>query len=142
MSPPFIPKVRGWEDTRYFEDGDYPSDHDDETTDSDVDQAKDDKTPRKAKSKQPIEPSPNHPLAVDGNKDVEKSAVKKKHKEPRRPRDKCLRDKRLRKTVLEMRKRGAFLGYTYRRPKGVILAVTPERGRPWVSRGQLSELYG
>ncbi|KAL2785225.1 hypothetical protein BJX66DRAFT_329437 [Aspergillus keveii] len=142
MSPPFIPKVRGWEDTRYFEDGDYPSDHDDETTDSDVDQAKDDKTPRKAKSKQPIEPSPNHPLAVDGNKDVEKSAVKKKHKEPRRPRDKILRDKRLRKTVLEMRKRGAFLGYTYRRPKGVILAVTPERGRPWVSRGQLSEFHG
>ncbi|KAJ0419448.1 hypothetical protein BJY00DRAFT_302187 [Aspergillus carlsbadensis] len=142
MSPPFIPKVRGWEDTRYFEDGDYPSDHDDETTDSDVEQPRDDKVPRKAKSKQPIEPALTHPLAVDGNKDVEKPAVKKKHKEPRRPRDKILRDKRLRRTVLEMRKKGAFLGYTYRRPKGVILAVTPERGRPWVSGGQLSELYG
>ncbi|KAI9668729.1 MAG: hypothetical protein M1829_005269 [Trizodia sp. TS-e1964] len=36
--------------------------------------------------------------------------------EKKRPRDKILRDARVGKSVLEMRKRGAFLGYTYRRP--------------------------
>ncbi|KAL2854441.1 hypothetical protein BJY01DRAFT_243578 [Aspergillus pseudoustus] len=141
MSPPFIPKVRGWEDTRYFEDGDYPSDHDDETTDSDIDHAKDDKGPNAGDCKQDNEPASTHPLVIDGSKDPG-SPVAKKHKEQRRPRDKILRDKRLRKTVFEMRKKGAFLGYTYRRPKDVILALTPDRGRPFISRGQLSELCG
>ncbi|KAL2827187.1 kinase-like domain-containing protein [Aspergillus cavernicola] len=152
MSPPFIPKVKGWEDTRYFEDGEYPSDHDDDSTDSDVDQVKDNKAPHEAKQKPP---KPEPPLKVDlnsrliipareGHKEVENPPSKgeKKHKEPRRPRDKILRDRRFRKRVLEMRKKGAFLGYTYRRPKGVIMALTPERGRPFISRGQLSELYG
>ncbi|KAL4874778.1 hypothetical protein BJY04DRAFT_233310 [Aspergillus karnatakaensis] len=152
MSPPFIPKVRGWEDTRYFEDGEYPSDQDDEFTDSEADQAKDDRVPREVQEKlQKAELAArndlrgNSPVPVkESHKDVAKlpAKEKKKHKEPKRPRDKILRDRRLRKPVLEMRKRGAFLGYTYRRPKGVIMALTPERGRPFISRGQLSELYG
>lgn len=40
----------------------------------------------------------------------------KHHKEVKRARDKALRDPRVGKTVLEARKKGAFLGYTYRRP--------------------------
>ena len=36
-------------------------------------------------------------------------------KEKKRPRDKLLRDKGTAPTVLELRKKGAFLGYTYRR---------------------------
>ncbi|KAL3478128.1 hypothetical protein BJX99DRAFT_115123 [Aspergillus californicus] len=152
MSPPFVPKVRGWEDTRYFEDGEYPSDHDDESTDSEVDQAKDERWQPNGKQKPPkAEQVPkndlnprSHAPVKDGHRDVEAPPTKgkKKHKEPRRPRDKILRDKRLRKSVLDMRKKGAFLGYTYRRPKGVIMALTPERGRTFISRGQLSELYG
>ncbi|KAL4869519.1 hypothetical protein BDV12DRAFT_196359 [Aspergillus spectabilis] len=152
MSPPFIPKVRGWEDTRYFEDGEYPSDHDDESTDSEADQARDDRVRLEAKEKLPKPeqapnngPKPSSQVAgKDGHNDVVKPPIKekKKHKEPKRPRDKILRDRQLRKPVLEMRKRGAFLGYTYRRPKGAIMALTPDRGRPFISRGQLSELYG
>ncbi|RDW93768.1 serine/threonine-protein kinase [Aspergillus mulundensis] len=151
MSPPFVPKVRGWEDTRYFEDGEYPTDHDDESTDSEADQANEGVSPEgkgglhkhESPSKNDVRPSAHLP-GNDGAKDNAKPPAKgkKKHKEPRRPRDKILRDKRLRRTVLEMRKKGAFLGYTYRRPKGVIMALTPDRGRPFVSRGQLSELYG
>lgn len=38
-------------------------------------------------------------------------------KEVKRARDKLLRDPKLGKTVLETRKKAAFLGYTYRRPK-------------------------
>ncbi|KAL9115296.1 MAG: hypothetical protein Q9187_007327, partial [Circinaria calcarea] len=38
-------------------------------------------------------------------------------REKRRPRDRILRDKQVAKQVLELRKKGAFLGYTYQRPK-------------------------
>ncbi|KAF2147457.1 uncharacterized protein K452DRAFT_314603 [Aplosporella prunicola CBS 121167] len=40
-------------------------------------------------------------------------------KEKKRPRDKLLRDPAVAKTVLEARKKGAFVGYTYRRPKEI-----------------------
>ncbi|KAL4979784.1 hypothetical protein BDW66DRAFT_168251 [Aspergillus desertorum] len=149
MSPPFIPKVRGWEDTRYFEDGDYPTDHDDESTDSEADQAKDEAIPlgdkeglHKPGQRSKDDEKPSLP-GNDGTKDAAKPPTKKKkHKEPRRPRDKILRDKRFRKTVLEMRKKGAFLGYTYRRPKGVTMAITSERGRQFIPRSRLTDLYG
>ncbi|KAL4997924.1 hypothetical protein BDV10DRAFT_194750 [Aspergillus recurvatus] len=149
MSPPFIPKVRGWEDTRYFEDGDYPTDHDDESTDSEADQAKDEGIPlgdkeglHKPEQRPKDDEKPSSP-GNDGAKDAAKPPTKKKkHKEPRRPRDKILRDKRFRRTVLEMRKRGAFLGYTYRRPKGVTMAITSERGRQFIPRSRLTDLYG
>nr|POE51147.1 serine/threonine-protein kinase cbk1 [Quercus suber] len=41
-------------------------------------------------------------------------------KEKRRPRDKVLRDPNVAKTVLDLRKKRAFLGYTYRRPKEML----------------------
>ena len=39
-------------------------------------------------------------------------------KEKKRPRDKLLRDRDTAPKVLELRKQGAFLGYTYRRFRG------------------------
>ncbi|KAI9834935.1 MAG: hypothetical protein M1819_002658 [Sarea resinae] len=39
------------------------------------------------------------------------------HVEKKRPRDKILRDPHMGRTALELRKRGAFLGYGYRRPR-------------------------
>lgn len=45
------------------------------------------------------------------------AAMKKTGKEKKRPRDKMLRDPEVGRKVLELRKKGAFLGYTYRRPK-------------------------
>lgn len=42
-------------------------------------------------------------------------------KEKKRPRDKVLRDAALRKKVMEIRKKKAFFGYTYRRPKPLML---------------------
>jgi protein-serine/threonine kinase len=41
---------------------------------------------------------------------------KSHRKDKKRPRDKALRDPLVGRTVLEIRKRGAFIGYTYRRP--------------------------
>jgi hypothetical protein len=46
--------------------------------------------------------------------------VQKARKEPKRPRDKLLRDAKLRKEVLQLRKNGAFVGYTWRSPKGIV----------------------
>lgn len=43
--------------------------------------------------------------------------VKRRKKEKKRPRDKLLRDPQVGRTVLEIRKKGAFMGYTYRRPR-------------------------
>ena len=51
----------------------------------------------------------------------------KKVKEKKRPRDRLLRDKEVGRKVLELRKRGAFLGYTYQRP--CVAADEEERGR-------------
>lgn len=49
--------------------------------------------------------------------DTPLAACVRKPKEKKRARDKMLRDPDLGKKVLELRKKGAFLGYTYRRPK-------------------------
>ncbi|KAL9062258.1 MAG: hypothetical protein Q9157_009083, partial [Trypethelium eluteriae] len=53
--------------------------------------------------------------------DSEERERRGKSKEKKRPRDKLLRDPVLGRTVLEVRKRNAFLGYTYRRPKPWVL---------------------
>jgi protein-serine/threonine kinase len=43
--------------------------------------------------------------------------IQKRKREKKRPRDKLLRDAEVGRAVLEIRKRGAFIGYTYRRPR-------------------------
>ena len=53
--------------------------------------------------------------------DVETSS--KPRKERKRPRDKVLRDATVGKKVMEIRKKKAFFGYTYRRPKPLVLDV-------------------
>lgn len=42
--------------------------------------------------------------------------IPRRKREKKRPRDKLLRDPEVGRAVLEIRKRGAFVGYTYRRP--------------------------
>ncbi|KAH6644442.1 hypothetical protein C7974DRAFT_371562 [Boeremia exigua] len=43
--------------------------------------------------------------------------IRRRKKEKKRPRDKILRDPEVGGVVLEIRKKGAFIGYTYRRPR-------------------------
>lgn len=123
--PPFVPDVKSRDDTRYFDDEDPISDVDD------------------ASSNYSAQESPNVPVKprasdqarvtqVDGAEgslgaaaapaaNAEKKAAppppppNKKGKEKKRPRDRVLRDKEVGRKVLELRKKGAFLGYTYRR---------------------------
>lgn len=57
------------------------------------------------------------------------AGVKGIPKERKRPRDKILRDRTVAKEALELRKNGAFLGYTYRRPREVMAALENGQGR-------------
>ena len=43
--------------------------------------------------------------------------IRRRKKEKKRPRDKLLRDPEMGRIVLEVRKKSAFIGYTYRRPR-------------------------
>lgn len=143
--PPFIPKVKGWEDTRYFDDAGYEHGHDEVSAASDAEHAE--------RSSEAGEPGECHQDRGDPPQYQEIDSLlspasklppknRRKGRDKKRPRDKLLRDRKLRMTVLEMRKRGAFLGYTYRRPHAVAMALAPDRGRGLLARGHLSDLYG
>lgn len=149
--PPMIPRVRNWEDTRYFDDwksigniDEAPASSDSEEGDSELDEEP---------NPEPEEAGPDTAVQACFEQSVpeitpvapvEKTPVPdrtNKKKEKKRPRDKILRDKEAGRTALEIRKRGAFLGYTYRRPKGPAMAFGTERGRQLFPRGHLVDLY-
>jgi serine/threonine protein kinase len=69
-----------------------------------------------------------------------------KKKEKKRARDKILRDLGLGRKVLELRKMGAFVGYTYRRPKGVVIVGGSNgfgrRGARGLGRGTILPVEG
>ena len=139
--PPWIPVVRGRDDTTYFDEEDPISDVDDAsscTTQEDV-------TEQEAFEAQVAAEYAKHAMdgtnqdtddqiqqvrdtikvehkKMDSVKSEEKPLLKKegtKIKEKKRPRDRMLRDKQVGRQVLELRKRGAFIGYSYRRPRRV-----------------------
>jgi hypothetical protein len=62
--------------------------------------------------------------------------IPRRKREKKRPRDKLLRDPEVGHAVLEIRKRGAFVGYTYRRPRFSLpdLADKTAAARPHVAR--------
>lgn len=65
-----------------------------------------------------------HRQRLEENEDEEDAQQPKPKKEKKRPRDKVLRDAAVGKKVMEIRKKKAFFGYTYRRPKPLVLDVT------------------
>lgn len=99
MTPPFKPSTIHEDSCKYFDTEaeilkDYMSD-----TMSEIDAG----------------PGPENDInGMDGG---EKQTLKSPKLPPKRPRDKLLRDPVVAKTVLQERKKGAFIGYTYRRPK-------------------------
>ena len=120
LKPPFVPKVKGWEDTRYFEEDEPISDVDDASSYSSAKELADDAA---ALDRPDAEWSARHALMLEGLESADAAKIKaalkaKQRMERKRPRDKMLRDKEVGKQVLNLRKKGAFLGYTYRRPRG------------------------
>lgn len=129
--PPFVPRVHGGQPiTKYFDDEAEimsASDHlDSSSYDDDLDDADAAVTPTAptpvgdghqdelagaclhSKSPQALLGQPSSKIA---------GRTKRRRKEKKRPRDKMLRDPQVGRTVLEIRKKGAFVGYTYRRPR-------------------------
>lgn len=158
MAPPYIPRVKDWEDTHYFDDW-KDIENLENLEDSDSEKESDENTDKKPQAlsadneasrspdprliKRPV-PGGDAIFPVAPVEPAAPSAPKQnaeKQKERKRPRDKILRDRKAGKTALEIRKKGAFLGYTYRRPKGPAMALRSERGRQPFVRGALEDLY-
>lgn len=154
--PPYVPRVKGWEDTRYFDDW-KDIDHLSETSDSgEASEEHIDPKLQAVSASNMATHSPDPRIVqrpVPGgdaifptvriepvNLDAPNEEAEKK-KERKRPRDKILRDRKVGKTALGIRKKGAFLGYTYRRPRAPAMALRTERGRQPFSRGALTDLY-
>ena len=119
--PPFIPRVHGGQPiTKYFDDEAEimsASDHLDSSSYATgvIEAVGTTAVPATAPANYPpsphaVEDSPSPPYTP-----ADRS--KRRRKEKKRPRDKLLRDPQVGRTVLEIRKKGAFMGYTYRRPR-------------------------
>lgn len=150
VHPPMIPRVRGWEDTRYFGDlksADIADAGADGVNSGKAEEGLDpDRSPatKKTLERQSTELVPRKaPSAGEarGSAELDSQQAVEKKKKRDRPRDKILRDKQLGPTALAIRKRGAFLGYTYRRPKGSAMVLSSERGRQSFVRAELAGLY-
>ena len=122
--PPFVPDVKSREDTKYFDDEEPISDVDDASSLSGAheDCCSDDAAT--ADQATQVDGAFGHQEDADVKGRGKKAG---KGKEKKRPRDRVLRDKAVGRQALGLRKQGAFIGYTYRRPK---LSVSEgERGR-------------
>ncbi|KAL8721774.1 MAG: hypothetical protein Q9225_001623 [Loekoesia sp. 1 TL-2023] len=143
--PPFVPDVKGRDDTKYFDEEEPVSDIDDaSTTCSVADQDTCFEASKKvAAAFVTTQLDGGHETVLANSYGLEdghspspyqmiKTPKAAKPKEKKRPRDRALRDKEVGRTVLKIRKKGAFLGYTYRRPK--LPLYDEERGRQRVGR--------
>lgn len=127
--PPFVPDVSSRDDTKYFDDDEPISDVDDAasiTDNQDWDQEMHGLAPGTARVTQ-VDGAQGQHRVVESNT----GKCSPKAKEKKRPRDKVLRDREVGRKVLDIRKQGAFIGYTYRRrqPLGLGLSLELERGR-------------
>ena len=161
---PFVPKIDSKEDAKYFDDEGAPiSDVDDASSYSSVQETQPDVLDDETAATLAMKMDGSHEaraceniqdllrreadkmLQVEEqqlNDDGEKgNARDKRPREKKRPRDRVLRDREVGKQVLELRKKGAFIGYTYRRPKGVITDEEETRGRQGTfRRGRMPSL--
>lgn len=144
--PPFVPDVKGRDDTKYFDEEDPVSDVDDASTtcSGDNDEHLPDAPRQVATAILTTQldgaPGPQSTSVSHDQEDKQspslqlagKTMKSVKPKEKKRPRDRVLRDKDVGRTVLQLRKQNLFIGYTYRRPKMVF--PDEDRGRHGYSR--------
>lgn len=127
--PPFVPKVTGWGDMRYFEDGgDYPFmediNIDEDEPGSDISHFADGAALPTSKHRENAH--------TQGESDSNAGASDKKHEnKAKRPRarDKILRDLKTGTEAMEIRKHGIFAGYEYVRPNKPR-PINPFTGKP------------
>ena len=146
---PEIPDVKSCYDTKYFDEDEPVSDVDDASSTSSLqEQVLKAQEEYEAEIAAAFAATANEQAITDGATNMENIILAKttkvdlpdavdeavvpvkksaRAKEKRRPRDRILRDTKVAKQVLDIRKKGAFLGYTYRRPRPVL--ATAENGR-------------
>ncbi|KAB8303351.1 hypothetical protein EYC80_004783 [Monilinia laxa] len=134
MPPPFIPNIKSMDDTHYFDEEEPISDFSEsvEAVTPTVQQIADAlrpfnreiqilatnfiERPHDTSRLKKVEKEIDQFNMRDEEKEYLKTFVKTfGKKEKKRPRDRLLRDKEIAPKILELRKKGAFLGYTYRR---------------------------
>ena len=141
--PPFVPDVSSRDDTKYFDEDEPISDVDDAASVTD-NQGWDHDVHAVAPGTARVTQDDGAQGPPDaGIRIVERNGGKcsPKVKEKKRPRDKVLRDKEVGRQVLDIRKQGAFIGYTYRRrqPLGLGLGLELERGRSRTARSLIAD---
>lgn len=138
--PPFVPDIKGRDDTKYFDDEEPISDVDDASSYSSAPKPKCPDTKLRVPTGEvaglarvtqvdgaqgPQDPDFGELTKVVARTEgdtvsftvaLDDIKPRKTRREKKRPRDRVLRDKEVGRKVLELRKKGAFLGYTYRRP--------------------------
>lgn len=164
--PPYVPQVKNNEDTTYFDEEEPLSDVDDAPSTTSIQE--DDLRAQEAfeetvaaeyaaKEACDGEQAGQHeqgnldgagnlhdlfgPRSVNTSQKtvVATKVLRKGAKEKKRPRDRVLRDRAVAKQVMDLRKKGAFLGYTYRRPRGVLMGLELKRaGLGSLSKGALA----
>ncbi|KAL3419052.1 Serine/threonine-protein kinase cbk1 [Phlyctema vagabunda] len=166
MTPPFVPDIKAQDDTHYFDEEDTISDFSESAPDKKPDPNEVasalrsfnreiqilavgyiDK-PHDSTRLKKVEKEIDTFHLSEEKKDYLKAFVKHYgKKEKKRPRDRLLRDKEFAGKVLELRKKGAFLGYTYRRIRrgresatgnGGYVVGSVNGGRPVWHRSRLS----
>ncbi|RMZ66382.1 serine threonine- kinase cbk1 [Pyrenophora seminiperda CCB06] len=123
--PPFVPRVHGGQPiTKYFDDEAEimsASDHLDSSSYEVREELAVPDAVDQEKTMPPLQCSirQNGKVSSFTHVSVRQSLenIRMRKREKKRPRDKLLRDPVVGRTVLEIRKKGAFVGYTYRRPK-------------------------
>jgi hypothetical protein len=125
--PPFVPRVHGGQPiTKYFDDEAEIMSASDHLDSSSYEALREEVIPDIADHARENETAPlvqptaqQNGIATPAQALFAKSLqeMKRRKGEKKRPRDKLLRDPEVGRTVLEIRKKGAFVGYTYRRPR-------------------------
>jgi serine/threonine protein kinase len=130
--PPFVPNIASLEDSKYFDEADAISAVD---SDSSEDSGQDEMMKGQDGENSPLQGYANIdgsfeqalPRRFDGAGATTPNPLllplAKPKKEKKRARDKILRDSGCGKLALELRKKWAFLGYEYRKPKGADAVV-------------------
>ncbi|KAF5848262.1 hypothetical protein GGP41_005614 [Bipolaris sorokiniana] len=152
--PPFVPRVHGGQPiTKYFDDeADIlsASDHLESSSYDFIEVAEEPAPPFAAAAAAPKVNVVHPAIAIESQVRIpgifEQLAwdrlytsfkkIPRRKREKKRPRDKLLRDPEVGRAVLEIRKRGAFVGYTYRRPRFSLPNLEDKMGaaRPHVPR--------
>lgn len=145
--PPWVPLVTGIEDTKWFDDeeGIPISEVDDAASRTEDGAEAPDQLNADGHDAEQLtqvdganayqDQQPTRELLVAAAEDEAAREKAAQTKPKKRPRDRVLRDKEVGRKALELRKKGAFLGYTYRRPK--LLAFDDERERQRMARRSL-----